>query len=257
MSITSESDWRGLREVGQVVQLTLGALERQTVPGITTGELDLIARDVFVAHGARSAPALTYGFPKTVLISVNDEIVHGIPGNRRLQRGDIVKLDVTAEKDGYVADAAKTVVLDGGSPIKRRLAACAEAAFLAGLAAARAGNPVNLIGRAVEETVNRSGFTVVRALEGHGVGRAIHEPPNVPNYFNRRQKDVLTEGLVITIEPLIAAGKGAVYQDADGWTIRTNDGSPTAHHEHTLVITADDPVLLTGGNPFLLPSAAC
>ena len=246
MSITTESDWRGLREVGQVVQRTLEALERHTAPGITTGELDLIAREVFEAHGARSAPAITYGFPKTVLISVNDEIVHGIPGNRRLRPGDIVKLDVTAEKNGYVADAAKTVVLDGATDESRRLAACAEAAFVAGLAVARAGNPVNMIGRAVEDTVTRAGFSVVRSLEGHGVGRTIHEPPNVPNYFNRRQKDVLTEGLVITIEPLIAAGKGVVYQDPDGWTIRTNDGSPTAHHEHTIVITSADPVLLTG-----------
>jgi methionyl aminopeptidase len=245
MSITSEADWRGLRDVGHVVHLTLEALEQHTAPGITTGELDKIAKDVFDTHGARSAPALTYGFPKTVLISVNDEIVHGIPGNRRLKAGDIVKLDVTAEKNGYVADAAKTVVLDGATGVKRRLAVCAEAAFEAALAVARAGVPVNAIGRAVEETVIRAGFSVVRALEGHGVGRTIHEPPNVPNYFNRRQKDILTEGLVITIEPLIAAGKGVVYQDSDGWTIRTNDGSPTAHHEHTLVITSGAPVILT------------
>jgi methionyl aminopeptidase len=245
MSITSEADWRGLREVARVVELTLDTLERHTVAGMTTGALDQLARDVFEAHGARSAPALTYGFPKTVLISVNDEIVHGIPGTRRLRCGDIVKLDVTAEKNGYVADAARTVVLAGAAEIKHRLAACAKAAFAAGLAAARAGTPVNLIGRAVEDTVISGGFSVVRALEGHGVGRSIHEPPNVPNYFNRRQKDVLTEGLVITIEPLIAAGEGVVYQDHDGWTIRTNDGSPTAHYEHTLVITADRPVVLT------------
>lgn len=248
MSITSESDWRGLREVGRVVALTLEALEKHTAPGITTGELDEIAKAVFDQHGARSAPALTYNFPKTVLISVNDEIVHGIPGRRVLRRGDIVKLDVTAEKDGYVADAAKTIVLDGASDETRRLAACAEAAFEAALSVARAGNRVNMIGRAVQDTVTRSGFSVVPSLEGHGVGRAIHEPPNVPNVFNRRQKDVLTEGLVITIEPLIAAGSGAVYQDVDGWTIRTNDGSITAHHEHTLVITSGEPVLLTAGH---------
>jgi methionyl aminopeptidase len=248
MSITSEADWRGLREVGRVVQLTLDTLERHTLPGITTGELDQIAKEIFDGNGTRSAPALTYGFPKTVLISVNDEIVHGIPGRRVLRRGDVVKLDVTAEKDGYVADAARTVVLDGANAVSRRLAACAEHAFAAALAVARAGNRVNMIGRVVEETVKRNGFSVVPALEGHGVGRTIHEPPNVPNYFNRRQKDVLTEGLVITIEPLIAAGRGHVYQDADGWTIRTSDGSFTAHHEHTLVITSEEPVLLTAGH---------
>ena len=246
MSITSESDWRGLREVGRVVRVTLDAIEEHTVVGITTGELDDIARRVFDENGARSAPAMTYGFPKTVLISVNDEIVHGIPGRRKLRRGDVVKLDVTAEKDGYIADAARTVVLDGAGEQSRQLASCAEAAFAAALDVARAGNRVNLIGRAVEDTVRRSGFSIVQSLEGHGVGRTIHEAPNVPNYFNRRQKDVLTEGLVITIEPLITAGKGTVYQDSDGWTIRTVDGSVTAHHEHTLVITAGEAVVLTG-----------
>jgi methionyl aminopeptidase len=188
---------------------------------------------------------MTYGFPKTVLISVNDEIVHGIPGPRVLRRGDVVKLDVTAEKDGYIADAARTVVLDGADEISHRLASCAEAAFEASLAVVRPGNRVNMIGRVVQDIVRRSGFSVVPQLEGHGVGRTIHEPPNVPNYFNRHQKDVLTEGLVITIEPLIAAGRGAVYQDTDGWTIRTADGSVTAHHEHTLVVTSGEPVLLT------------
>jgi methionyl aminopeptidase len=245
MSITSEADWRGLREVGRVVRLTLDALERHTAIGITTGELDDIARGVFEEHGARSAPALTYGFPKTVLISVNDEIVHGIPGGRRLRRGDVVKLDVTAEKDGYVADAARTVVLEGAGDRERQLAGCAEAAFAAALRVAQPGNRVNMIGRAIEKTVTGAGFAIAQALEGHGVGRAIHEPPSVPNYFNRRQKDVLSEGLVITIEPLITAGQGAVYKDSDGWTIRTLDGSVTAHHEHTLVITSDGPVLLT------------
>jgi methionyl aminopeptidase len=248
MSITSDSDWRGLREVGRVVRLTLDALEQHTSIGMTTGELDEIARHVFEENGARSAPAMTYGFPKTVLISVNDEIVHGIPGRRKLRRGDVVKLDVTAEKNGYVADAARTVVLDGANDRHRELATCAEAAFAAALSVARAGNRVNMIGRAVEQTVTASGFSIAKSLEGHGVGRTIHEPPNVPNYFNRRQKDVLTEGLVITIEPLITAGNGAVYQDSDGWTIRTIDGSFTAHHEHTLVITSAEPVVLTCGD---------
>lgn len=245
MSIGSDQDWRGLREVGRVVRVTLDALQARTRPGITTGELDAIALEIFTANGARSAPAMTYGFPKTVLISVNDEIVHGIPGSRQLQRGDIVKLDVTVEKDGYVADAARTVVLEGATRDAHRLAECAETAFEAALKVARAGNRVNEIGRAVETTVRGYGFSVVKALEGHGVGRAIHEPPSVPNWFNRRQRDVLAAGMVITIEPLIAAGAGDAYQDDDGWTIVTNDGSLAAHHEHTLVITAGAPILLT------------
>ena len=245
MSITSDADWRGLKEVGRVVRLTLDELEERARPGITTGELDRAAQQIFQANGTRSAPAITYGFPGTVLISVNDEIVHGIPGRRILKRGDLVKLDVTAEKDGYVADAARTILLDGASQTARQLAQCAQEAFDAALKVARAGNPVNAIGKAVESTVRRYGYSVVRALEGHGVGRAIHEAPSIPNWFNANQKDVLTEGLVITIEPLIASGAGDAYEDIDGWTIRTNDGSLAAHHEHTLVITAADPILLT------------
>src|SRR5688500_2828323 len=245
MSITSDADWRGLKEVGRVVRLTLDTLAAHVRAGVTTGELDRLALEIFEANDARSAPAMTYGFPGTVLISVNDEIVHGVPGRRLLKRGDIVKLDVTAEKDGYVADAARTVVLDGASQTARQLARCAQEAFEAALAVARAGNPVNAIGKAVESTVRRYGYSVVRALEGHGVGRAIHEAPAVPNWVNVRQTDVLTDGLVITIETLIGSGAGDAYEDVDGWTIRTNDGSLAAHHEHTLVITSGDPILLT------------
>jgi methionyl aminopeptidase len=245
MSITSDQDWAGLRAAGEVVRLALDALERRTRAGVTTGELDAVAAAVFAANGARSAPALTYGFPRTVLISVNDEVVHGIPGQRLLAPGDVVKLDVTVEKNGYVADAARTVVLDGAPDVAHRLAACAREAFEAALVSARAGTKVSAIGRAVAAVVHRNGFSVIRALEGHGVGRTIHEPPPVPNYFNPRQRDVLTEGLVITIEPIIAAGGDTVYEDRDGWTIRTADGSLAAHHEHTMVITPGEPILLT------------
>src|SRR5689334_12545047 len=139
MSIESSADWDGLRDAGQITRMTLDALERATRSGVTTGELDEIARALFAAHGARSAPALVYGFPRTVLISVNDEIVHGIPGPRRIEDGDVVKLDVTVEKDGYVADAARTVIVGDGSATARRLAQCAERALTAALAIATAG----------------------------------------------------------------------------------------------------------------------
>lgn len=245
MSIESEGDWKGLRAAGHVVRLTLDALERHTRMGVTTGELDRVAADIFAAYGARSAPAIVYGFPGTVLISINDEVVHGIPGSRRLERGDVVKLDVTVEKDGYMADAARTVVLPGAPAVARRLQACAVAAFTNALAAARAGNRVRAIGRAVEDEVGRRGFAVIRELGGHGIGRTIHEPPSINNYCDRRQQDVLTEGLVITIEPIVSAGSRRVRTDRDGWTVRTADGALAAHHEHTIVITRDRPVLLT------------
>ncbi len=245
MSIESPADWTGLRRAGRVARLTLDELQRQARPGVATADLDVVAAAIFARHGARSAPTLVYGFPGHVLISVNDEVVHGIPGPRRLAAGDVVTLDVTVEKDGYVADAARTMIVGSGSAGSRQLVACAEAAFDAALAVARAGNRVNEIGRAVEREVRRRGFAVVRGLGGHGVGRTIHEPPSVPNQYDPLQRDVLTEGLVITIEPIVSAGSGTAITAGDGWTVRTRDGSRAAHHEHTLVITRDRPTLLT------------
>jgi len=245
MSIESTADWEGLRQAAKVARRTLDLLSEQVRAGITTGELDAMAAQVFATHGARSAPALVYGFPGIVLISVNDEIVHGIPGARRIASGDIVKIDVTVEKDGYVVDAARSVVVEPASATARRLVACAAAAFQAALAVARAGVRVNEIGRAVEREVRRRGFSVVEGLAGHGVGRTIHEEPSVPNRYHPSQPDVLTEGLVLTIEPMVSAGSARVVQDADGWTLRTADGGLSAHHEHTLVITRGAPIVLT------------
>jgi methionyl aminopeptidase len=256
MSIESAADWKGLRRVARVVRLTLDALEAHVETGISTGELDQIAAAVFSRHRARSAPTLVYGFPGTVLISVNDEVVHGVPGARRLAPGDLVKLDVTAELDGYVADAARTVIVRSVSArdvataapqasTAERLQACAADAFKTALRVARAGQRVNEIGRAVQQTVARSAFHVIRGLDGHGVGRTIHEPPSVPNWYDPSQRDILTDGLVMTIEPIIAAGTSRVVTGGDGWTIRTQDGSLSAHHEHTIVITRGEPVVLT------------
>jgi len=245
MSIGSPRDWRGLREVGRVTRQTLDALEQHVRAGVTTAELDGIAAQVLAKNQARSAPAMVYGFPGTVLISINDEIVHGVPGPRRINRGDLVKLDVTVEKDGYVADAARTVVVEGAPESARRLAVCVDSALKAALAVARAGVLVNEIGRAVSREVRRCGFFVIRGLTGHGVGRTIHEDPPVPNDYDPWQRDVLTEGLVLTIEPMISAGSRLSQQDRDGWTIRTRDGSLAAHAEHTVVITKRKPIILT------------
>lgn len=245
MSIGSQADWKGLRSAARVVRETLDALERMACPGAGTGDLDRAAARIFARHGARSAPALVYGFPGTVLLSVNDEIVHGVPGGRTLAAGDLVKLDVTVEKDGYVADAARTIALDGASDIAIRLKACAESAFAAATRVARAGRLVRDVGRAIEQEVHRHGFSVIRGLCGHGVGRTIHEPPTVPNCYVASQRDRLTEGLVIAIEPMVCAGSGTIVEEADGWTIRTADRSLAAHYEHTVVITRDAPVLLT------------
>jgi methionyl aminopeptidase len=245
MSIETDEDWAGLREVGRIVRLTLEALAAAVRPGITTGDLDALAAGIIAEHGARSAPQMVYRFPGTVLISINDEVVHGIPGPRCLQAGDVVKLDVTLEKQGYMGDAARTVVVEGGAALATRLAACAESAFARALDVARVGARVNEIGRAVDREIRRCGFAVAQGLTGHGIGRTIHEPPTVANQFDPSQHDVLTEGLVITIEPMVTAGSGRVLTGADGWTVRTADGSLAAHYEHTLVIGRGAPVLLT------------
>ena len=245
MSIESQDDYDGITHAGRVVAEVLKAMEASVEVGITTRALDEIGAEALRHHGARSAPRMFYNCPAYNLISVNDQVVHGLPGDRTLRAGDVVKLDVTAEVNGYIADAATTIVVAGGRESGEQLRAAAIAAFQAGCAAATAGQRVSEIGRAVERTVSARGFSVLRELSGHGVGRRIHEEPTVANYYDPFQRDVLTEGLVLTIEPLISERRTTVVADADGWTLRTRDGCLAAHHEHTLIITSGAPVIVT------------
>lgn len=245
MSIESDEDLKGLEQVGKVVSETLKALKNSVTPGISTRELDVIGRRVFEKYGAVSAPHVFYDFPGTTLISINDEVVHGIPGDRVIESGDLVTLDVTAQLDGYIADAAVSVTVPKEPALNRRLCRCANQALRAALKVARAGRPINVIGRTVEQVVNGWGFSVIPDLSGHGLGRVIHEEPNVLNFYHPKDTQPLTEGLVITIEPIICAGKGKVFESNDGWTIKTEDGSPAAHFEHSLVITRGKPIVLT------------
>jgi methionyl aminopeptidase len=245
MSITTTEQLEKLRACGQIVAKALRVMAAAVRPGITTRELSDIGSRILAQHGARSSPPMVYGFPGDVCISVNDEVVHGIPGNRVIQPGDLVKLDLTAEKDGYHTDSAVSIQVQPVQQKSRELARCAERAFRQALTAARAGNRTKDIGRAVEREVRRRGFHVIPELGGHGVGRTIHEEPRVPNFAEREARHLLTEGLVITIEPIIAASTSRVSLDKDGWTVRTSDGSLSAHYEHTVVITKGQPLLLT------------
>jgi methionyl aminopeptidase len=245
MSITSSEEMAGMRAAGTVVHRMLEAMKREVRPGVTTAELDEVGAQVMRRHDANSAPALVYRFPGVSCISVNEEAVHGIPSRRKLQEGDIIKLDVTIEKDGFMADAAVTMPVGSVSREKQRLIACAEQAFHLATRIARAGNRVSDIGHVIESEVHRCGFSVIRELGGHGIGRTIHEPPSVPNFSDSTAQQVLTEDLVITIEPISAAGTGRPVVAADGWTVRTADRAPSAHFEHTVVITATEPILLT------------
>jgi methionyl aminopeptidase len=244
VSIDDPGELAALKAAGRVVAETLRELTRRVRPGVTTGELDRVAAGIFARHGARSGPQLDYDFPGTICISVDDECVHGIPGPRRLREGQLVKLDVTAELDGFYADACRTVPVGRVRPREQRLAAAAQSALKRGLGAAQAGASVGAIGAAVQHEVERRGFSVCAELTGHGIGRRIHEEPTVFNVATSGPSPTLTEGLVITIEPIIAAGDGEVVEDGE-WIVRTADGSLSAHAEHTIIITDGAPLVLT------------
>jgi methionyl aminopeptidase len=245
VSIETEDELEGLRRAGHVVAVVLRELRRRVAPGVTTAELDALAGRVFARFGARSAPKLVYGAPSEVFISVNDQAVHGVPGRRRLKRGDLVKIDVTAELDGFFADACVTVPVGPASPRVRRLIGAADAALERGMAAAVAGARVRDVSAAVAGEAAARGVSVLDGLGGHGIGRTIHEEPSVPNTPDPDDDTRLHEGLVITIEPILGAGGPGIRQGGDGWTIRTADGAPAAHVEHTIVVTAGRPLVLT------------
>jgi len=245
MSINSEAELEGMKRAGAVVAKALAAMKAAVKPGVTPAQLNDICGEVFAQHDAVSAPYLEYGAPVHAFVSVNADVVHGLPTQRPLEPGDVVKLDVTPNVDGFVADAALTVVVPPASKVAEQLVACTEAAFWAAMRVAQAGRPLHAIGRAVEREVKRRGFHVIWELAGHGVGRAIHEAPEVLNFYQPDSSTKLTEGLVLAVEPMVASKTGRVKTRADGWTIGVQSGSLTAHYEHTVVITKGKPLVLT------------
>jgi methionyl aminopeptidase len=245
LTINSTSDLDGLRRVGRLVAETLRAMREAVRPGVTTGAIDDIGAAYARKHGARSAPQLTYRFPGFNCISVNDEIVHGIPGLRVIQPGDLVKLDVTLELDGFIADSAATVLVPPVAPEGRALVRCARMALGRALETARVGTRLAEVGRVIEAEAHRHGFHVVRELAGHGVGRTIHENPSVPNYPDPRARQELWDGLVIAVEPMLSALPAHVVEATDGWTLRTHNKSLAVHQEHTIVVRNGAPIILT------------
>jgi methionyl aminopeptidase len=247
MSVETPEQLERLRRVGRVVAATIAALREAVAPGRTTAELDAIAAETFAAHGARSGPILTYRYPGAICLSVDDEIVHGVPGPRELREGQLLSLDVAAELDGYHADAATTVAVGEPSPREVRLVSAAKAALQAGIDAAQPGATLRDVGAAVERVTEARGFRVARELTGHGIGRAMHETPTVYNFAapQRAAGRRLTQGMVFTIEPMIVAGEPVLTVDDDGWTVRTADGSLSAHEEHTIMVSEGGPLVLT------------
>jgi methionyl aminopeptidase len=247
MSVDSPEQLQALQRVGRLVAETLALLRAAARPGVSTRELDDLARDFLTARGARSGPILTYGYPGWTCISVEDEVVHGVPSERRLRRGQLVTLDVAAELDGFHADAAITVPVGATDRRRSRLVAATRAALSAGIRAARPGATLRDVGAAVEQAACERGYRVFRELTGHGIGRHMHEPPTVFNWPapEREAEQRLSAGLVLTIEPMLTAGHTGLVTEADGWTISALDGSPSAHEEHTIMVADGGPVILT------------
>jgi methionyl aminopeptidase len=247
MTIADQSDIDALLRVGAAVAEARDAMGARVAPGITTAELDAIGRGILEKHGARSAPRLAYGFPGTTCISVNDELAHGIPSARVLCEGDLVNIDVSAELDGYWADSGASFPVGEVSRRSAALLWATRQALEDAIAEARADRPIRDIARAVERRARRSGFHVVRDLCGHGVGRHIHEEPNIPNVAVGSGRGKLWDGLVMTIEPFLTTGATSTEEGSDGWTLRTPDGSVGAQFEHTMIVRHGEPLIITRG----------
>lgn len=247
--LKSESEIDKMRTAARLVSRTLGEVARHIGPGVTTGKLDQIAEDFIIKNSAR--PAFKgYGpknnpFPATLCISVNEEVVHGIPGERKLNEGDIVSIDCGVEKDGYFGDHAYTFMVgDCNEEDKQLLKTTLESLYI-GIEAAIHGNKVGDIGSAIQKHCERQGFGVVRDLVGHGIGKDMHEDPSVPNYGKKGRGERLRTGMTLAIEPMISRGSWKVNTESDKWTITTADGSNAAHFEHDIVVREGEAEILS------------
>ena len=248
----NRSEIETMAKAGTVVAGTLQLLERHAQAGVTTGELDELADEFIRSQGGRPTFKGYKGYPAATCLSPNDMVVHGIPGPSALFDGDILSVDVGVTLDGFVADSAWTFPIGAISPEAQRLLDTCRAALFAGIEQAVVGNAISDISRAVQEVTESAGFSVIRSLVGHGVGRSMHEDPQVPNFVSQHRGPELREGMTIAIEPMITAGGPDVYLHSDGWSISTSDGSLAAHFEHTVAVTAEGPRILTEAAPVLV-----
>lgn len=243
--IKNASEIQQMRQCGHHLREILNELRKMAQPGITTRDIDVRAGELIKEKGGKS-PFLNYrGYPGHVCVSVNEEVVHGIGGARRLQYGDLVKIDGGLTLNGWVTDSATTVAVGEPKPEWAKLMQVTEESMIEGIAQARAGNKVHDISAAIEQYVIKRGFSVVREFVGHGVGRQLHEEPQVPNYGRAGTGAKLKPGMTICIEPMVNLGRPEVKILADGWTVVTTDGKPSCHFEHTVLITEDEPEILT------------
>ncbi len=234
-----------MKKAGKVVADTLELIGRELKPGITTEELDRMAEEFICSQNAIPGFKGYHGFPATACISIDDEVVHGIPGKRKIVEGQIVSVDLGAIVDGYYGDAARTFAVGEISEEKRRLMDVTLRSLEAGIAQAKAGHKLGQVSHAVQEVAEAAGFSVVREMVGHGIGKQMHEDPQIPNFGSPDDGPVLEKGMTLAIEPMVNIGEYKVRQKPDGWTIVTADGLPSAHFENSIAVTDGDPVILT------------
>ena len=244
-----------MRPAGAIAARVLDDIMGFIRPGVTTRQVDEFAAAQMKAHGGKSAFLGYRNYPSHTCLSVNDEVVHGLAGERELRFGDIISVDVGVVYKGFIGDNARTMAVGGCGVPAQQLMEVTEASLYKGIAAAVAGNRVTDISRAVQDYVEGKGFSVVREFVGHGVGRTMHEEPQVPNFVDRKSNDKLVPGMTIAIEPMVNAGRPEIKILKDGWTVVTQDGSLSAHFEHTVLITDGEPEILTWLTPSKLKAA--
>ncbi len=251
MTVSSDDDLESLRRIGRIVADALEIMGKAIEPGITTRELDAIGRDFLEREGARSAPETVYGFPGATCISVNEEIAHGIPGERRIAAGDLVNIDVSAEKDGWFSDTGASFAVPPVTRAVERLCRDGRRAMWTGLRQVGAGKPLAGIGQAVGAFAKKNGYTLVRNLASHGVGASLHEEPTeIATWPDASERRIMTEGLVFTVEPFLSLGADyAENRDDDPWTLYSRPKALTVQYEHTVVATRNGPLVLTMPSP--------
>lgn len=246
MTADSQKDIQSLKAIGRICAETLRRMMDATRAGMTTRELDEVGRVFLEAEGARSAPQVMYKFPGATCISVSPVIAHGIPGEHILREGELIHIDVSAELDGYYADTGASLVVSRRDRNFEKLIEATRGTLKKALHAAKAGNPLNGIGRTAQNEARKRGYNVIYDLTGHGIGRKLHEEPKeILNFYNPRDTRVLHEGLVLAVEPFLTTGVGRVTEMRDGWSLRTSDNAIAAQFEHTIVVTKDEPIILT------------
>lgn len=246
MTVESEDEILHLKKIGRIVGTTLKGMMQAIEVGMTTLELDQIGAKLLQEQGASSAPQLSYNFPGATCISINEEAAHGIPGARKIQAGDVVNIDVSAELNGYFGDTGGTIVVPPSNSIKQRVCHATRIALQEAIKKARADQPINQIGKAIEKVAKRHNLKVIKNLCSHGVGRKLHEEPkSIASYFEPKDTRILKEGMVITIEPFLSTKSSNVIEADDGWTLLCSKGNISAQYEHSMVITKGMPILLT------------